>query len=105
MDIKHDNIFFSKTVILFCMLFDCNEKGKENRNDALATALKGPNIIVLMADNQGWGDTGYNEHPYLKTPNLDAMAANGVVFERFYAASAVGSPTIPEVVLRRMVDY
>ncbi|TMU50652.1 N-acetylgalactosamine 6-sulfate sulfatase [Flagellimonas algicola] len=46
-----------------------------------------------MTDDQGWGDTGYNGHPFLKTPNLDKMAANGVVFNRFYAASAVCSPT------------
>lgn len=60
-----------------------------------------PNIILLMADDQGWGDTGYNEHPYLKTPNLDAMAANGVQFNRFYAASAVCSPTRGSVMTGR----
>ncbi|PZX49373.1 arylsulfatase A-like enzyme [Algoriphagus chordae] len=52
-----------------------------------------PNIILLMADDQGWGDTGYNGHPDLLTPNLDKMAANGAVFERFYAAAPVCSPT------------
>ncbi len=60
-----------------------------------------PNIILLMADDQGWGDTGYNGHPYLKTPNLDAMAANGARFERFYAASAVCSPTRGSVMTGR----
>jgi len=52
-----------------------------------------PNIILCMADDLGWGDTGYNGHPYLRTPNLDAMAAGGVVFERFYAGAPVCSPT------------
>ncbi|MCK0148127.1 sulfatase-like hydrolase/transferase [Arenibacter sp. F26102] len=60
-----------------------------------------PNIILLMADDQGWGDTGYNVHPHLKTPNLDAMAANGAVFERFYSASAVCSPTRGSVMTGR----
>lgn len=36
-----------------------------------------PNIILCVTDNQGWGDTSYNAHPKLKTPNLDAMAAAG----------------------------
>ena len=34
-----------------------------------------PNIIFVMADDMGWGETGYRGHPVLKTPNLDAMAA------------------------------
>jgi len=45
-----------------------------------------PNIILVMTDDQGWGETSYNGHPILKTPNLDAMAANGLRFDRFYAA-------------------
>ncbi|WP_198440151.1 sulfatase family protein [Pareuzebyella sediminis] len=60
-----------------------------------------PNIILLMADDQGWGDTAYNGHPHLRTPNLDSMAANGAVFERFYAASAVCSPTRGSVMTGR----
>ena len=38
-----------------------------------------PNIVLVMADDQGWGDTGYNGHPELKTPNLDALAASGLL--------------------------
>ena len=60
-----------------------------------------PNIILLMADDQGWGDVGYRGHPHLKTPNLDAMAANGAQFSRFYAASAVCSPTRGSVMTGR----
>ena len=52
-----------------------------------------PNVILCMADDQGWGDVGYNGHPYLKTPNLDAMAAAGLRFDRFYAGAPVCSPT------------
>ncbi len=46
-----------------------------------------------MTDDQGWGDVGYRDHPRLKTPHLDAMASEGVRFERFYAAAPVCSPT------------
>lgn len=52
-----------------------------------------PNIIVLLSDDQGWGDVGYNGHPVLQTPNLDEMASAGVRFDRFYAAAPVCSPT------------
>ena len=39
-----------------------------------------PNIVLIMADDQGWGDVGYNGHPHLQTPHLDAMAESGAVF-------------------------
>lgn len=52
-----------------------------------------PNIILCMADDQGWGDTGYNGHPHLKTPHLDKMSREGVTFNRFYSAAAMCSPT------------
>ncbi len=56
-------------------------------------SLHRPNIILAMTDDQGWGDTGYNGHPVLKTPTLDEMAATGLRFDRFYAAAPVCSPT------------
>ena len=52
-----------------------------------------PNIILCMSDDQGWGDVGFHGHPYLKTPNLDEMAANGIQFDWFYSAAPVCSPT------------
>jgi arylsulfatase A-like enzyme len=52
-----------------------------------------PNIILLMSDDQGWGETSYNGHPHLKTPVLDEMASSGLRLDRFYAASPVCSPT------------
>ena len=52
-----------------------------------------PNVILLMADDLGWGDVGYNGNKIIKTPALDQMAREGIRFDRFYAASAVCSPT------------
>ena len=52
-----------------------------------------PNVILCMSDDQGWGDTGYNGHPHLKTPHLDRMSREGVIFTRLYSAAAMCSPT------------
>lgn len=52
-----------------------------------------PNIILMMGDDHGWEETGYNGHPHVKTPVLDEMAAKGLKFERFYAAHPSCSPT------------
>lgn len=63
-----------------------------------------PNIVLVMADDQGWGQTGYYNHPILKTPHLNAMAANGLRFDRFYAAGPVCSPTRASVLTGRTHD-
>ncbi len=60
-----------------------------------------PNIILCMADDQGWGDMAYNGHPVLKTPNFDDMAASALCFDRFYAAAPVCSPTRGSVLTGR----
>ncbi len=64
------------------------------------TAAK-PHIVFVMADDMGWGQTGYYGHPVLKTPNLDEMAANGLRFDRFYAGAPVCSPTRATVLTGR----
>jgi arylsulfatase A-like enzyme len=66
-----------------------------------AAGVARPNIILVMADDQGWGDTGYNGHPFVKTPALDSMAKGGFVFDRFYAAAPVCSPTRASVMTGR----
>ncbi|MDH3583201.1 MAG: sulfatase-like hydrolase/transferase [Phycisphaerae bacterium] len=60
-----------------------------------------PNIILAMADDQGWGDMAYNGHPVLKTPNFDAMARAGLRLDRFYAAAPVCTPTRGSVMTGR----
>ncbi|MDE0935856.1 MAG: sulfatase-like hydrolase/transferase [Mariniblastus sp.] len=60
---------------------------------AISLADERPNIVIIMADDHGYGDTGYTGHPFVKTPHLDAMAKTGVVFNRFYASAPVCSPT------------
>ena len=52
-----------------------------------------PNVVLVMADDLGWGDLGVQGHPHLQTPHLDQMAADGARFTRFHAAAPVCSPT------------
>lgn len=67
------------------VLFSCQNKQTELK--------KSPNIILIMCDDLGWGDTGFNGNKVIKTPNLDMLAGKGITFNRFYSASAVCSPT------------
>jgi len=93
-----NNIFIGLFFAL--MVSGCSEQNKKSEDTDIGPVER-PNIILIMTDDQGWGDTGYNGHPHLKTPNLDRMAANGTVFNRFYAASAVCSPTRGSVMTGR----
>jgi len=68
---------------------------------APAVAADRPNIVLVMADDQGWGDMAYNGHPTLQTPNFDAAAADSLRFDRFYAAAPVCSPTRASVMTGR----
>jgi len=54
---------------------------------------KTPNIILLLADDLGYGDPGFMGHPSSYSPNLDKLASAGRVFTDFYVASAVCSPS------------
>ena len=52
-----------------------------------------PNVVLIMCDDLGWGDVGFNGNTVIRTPHLDEMAAAGMKFNRFYAAAPVCSPT------------
>lgn len=60
---------------------------------AIADEQPTPNVILLMSDDQGWGDVGFNGNQKIETPHLDQMAAEGVRFDRFYASAPLCSPT------------
>ena len=63
-----------------------------------------PNIILVMSDDQGWGQMGYYNHPFLQTPHLNEMAKNGLRMDRFYAGAPVCSPTRSSVLTGRAND-
>ena len=62
-------------------------------SNAAVSDEKLPNIILVMADDLGWGDVGFNGNREVKTPNLDRMAEEGIQFTRFYTAAPLCSPT------------
>ena len=52
-----------------------------------------PNVIVILADDMGYGDLGCYGNPSIRTPNLDRMAAEGMRFTDFYVAATVCTPS------------
>ncbi|MFD2606169.1 arylsulfatase [Euzebyella marina] len=87
------------TLILLALILSCKEEPKttpvsETRDD------KRPNIILIVADDQGWGDLGSSGNTNLETPQIDALAKYGVSFENFYV-QPVCSPTRAEILTGR----
>lgn len=52
-----------------------------------------PNVVFVLADDLGWGDLGCYGHRYIKTPNLDNLAKQGVLFTSFYVNGPTCSPS------------
>lgn len=69
--------------LLLCALFSCNTSVDEKK----------PNIIVIYADDLGYGDVSSYGVGTLETPNIDKIANNGVRFTNGYASSATCSPS------------
>lgn len=78
--------------LLICLAFSVSDLG---------FAAQQPHIILVMADDQGYGDCGYTGHPFVQTPHLDDMAKHSVVFNNFHAAAPVCSPTRAAVLTGR----
>ncbi len=83
-----------KSIFACCFVFLCF-------TNALPGASRRPNVVLIMADDQGFGETGYNGHPQVKTPILDEMARTGLRLDRFYAASPNCTPTRASVMTGR----
>lgn len=58
-----------------------------------ANSEERPNVVFIVADDLGWGDLAVYGHPRVKTPNLDALASEGVLLTQFYMNSPVCSPS------------
>ena len=59
-----------------------------------------PNVLIIIADDQGWGDLGFTGNKTAHTPNLDKLAKSGTILDRFYV-SPVCSPTRAEILTGR----
>lgn len=96
--------WIDRGALLIAGLLLGNPCGQNISEAAAAEPISKPHIILVMADDQGWGETSYNRHPMLKTPHLDALAAGGLRLNRFYAAAPVCSPTRATVLTGRTND-
>ena len=56
-----------------------------------------PNIVFIISDDQAWTDYGFMGHPEIKTPNLDRLADQSLLFERGYVAAPLCRPSLASI--------
>ena len=70
------------------------EKNPSNLGSAeVSEAIGPPNIIYILADDLGYGDPGVYGQKKIKTPNIDKLAAEGMLFTQHYSGSTVCAPS------------
>jgi arylsulfatase A-like enzyme len=82
---KHLNIDFYFLLLVSLLAFSCNTNRQKSMVDH-------PNVVLILTDDQGWGDLSIHGNDKISTPAIDQMAANGAQFERFYV-SPLCAPT------------
>lgn len=64
---------------------------------AAVFAAEQPNVVIILSDDQGWRDFGFMHHPQARTPNLDKLAAESLLFTRGYVPSSLCRPSLASI--------
>jgi hypothetical protein len=81
------------TYRMACLLFAITCWGSQHAAAQAPQGVRGTNVIILYADDLGWGDLGCYGHPKFKTPHIDRMAAEGVKLTNFQSICPYCAPS------------
>ena len=73
------------SLFIFTLLSCDNAKTSKSKKD--------PNIIFIISDDQSWGDYSFMGHPHIQTPNIDQLAAEGVIFSNAHSNAPICGPS------------
>src|SRR5262245_3864742 len=85
--------FYLTCLLMVVPLLPCFAAEKKGVSLAEKLKPKKPNIILILADDLGYGDLGCYGQSRIKTPNIDRLAAEGMRFTQCYAGSTVCAPS------------
>lgn len=96
-------IWFSFLASLLIPFIIFSASAAETKNgDSSSPRSKRPNVVVIVSDDGGWADFGFNNCKDFKTPALDALANQGVVFNNGYVTGSVCSPSRAGLLIGKM---
>ncbi|MFY7899219.1 MAG: sulfatase, partial [Chitinophagaceae bacterium] len=90
------------TFCLFCGLVFLSFRYPISK--ASSTKVGKPNVIIIVTDDQGYGDVGFNGCKDIPTPNIDKIAKGGVVFSNGYVSYSVCAPSRAGLITGRYQD-
>ncbi|MEC3907030.1 sulfatase-like hydrolase/transferase [Tamlana sp. 2201CG12-4] len=90
--------------VIMQIFASCNKKQGNDNSTGIKPKKRQPNVIVILTDDQGYKDVGFNGSPDIKTPNIDRIAENGVVFTNGYVSYAVCGPSRAGLITGRYQD-
>lgn len=70
-----------------------NEAAPSAAAETVIASADAPNVLFILVDDMGYGQLGVTGHPIIKTPNIDNLADNGILFTQAYSGSTVCSPS------------
>ena len=79
------NVSWVRTILVVCVML--------TTGSLCPAADRRPNIVLIVADDLGWGDVGFNGRKEWSTPRMDALAEQGLVLRRCYAAAPICAPS------------
>ncbi len=84
-------------VIIVCLFVGINLQagggGVKAKRPPVVSVSK-PNVVFLLSDDQGWGDYSFMGHPHIKTPRIDQLASEGMLYERGYVTAPLCRPSL-----------
>ena len=57
-----------------------------------------PNVVMILSDDQAWGDYGFMGHPVVQTPHLDKFSRESLTFRRGYVPSSLCCPSLASII-------
>jgi arylsulfatase A-like enzyme len=92
--LHQQNVILMLSRIVFAYLFYCVLLSLATTTKAADKPQPQPNVVIILSDDQAWTDYGFTGHQHIKTPHLDRLAKEGLLFTRGYVPSSLCRPSL-----------
>jgi arylsulfatase A-like enzyme len=85
-------------IAILLLLACCSTLAKGAETPQSKASASAPNLVLILADDQGAGDYGFMGHPHIATPHLDKLAAQSVTFTRGFVPTSLCCPSLASII-------